>query len=526
MVSIVWEHLILIIITTLLLNSGALLGLTLHVDSWIVVRWLHDRDITKLKNFYRDVGMPQHAQILKLLWSASKNNLRLGGIALVIIRILHSISIYLIIIHCLNVNSSVGLLITLLAIAYPSQVFIHDFQIAIQYGILWPAFIIGVALNVSINSNHLVIELLILILSIILTLYSFAMKSILVASPFAYGSLLFDNVLVKSEYDLFQTGALCFMVLLPFVYWYLNEKYFPRQGNFQELNQFLHFSQVMRMLRKIYEGMSKHTFGSMLSSLKIYRNTQISFLILIITSLISIFNQQDKSLITENILNLKLLIFGLISLLICVFPYAVVDQDFDSVGYLTKNALMCDISYGVLITATILALAPDNLEVTVSILLILAGIFYNFTCQYKLWIQYAKQCELLSVLQQLPDKEDLVFIVQDCATHKQEGKKSKLYPMTLFFMANKRNKRYTAFGIEGNFATSKQSFRASKEMYSSALLPQKKAFFNPKSVYLIKIEDGFLTPLRVLRFAIEQRTVNPFINKSRIQLFKIECNLV
>ena len=94
MISIVWEHLILIIITTLFLNSGALLGLTLHVDSWIVVRWLHDKDITKLNNFYRDVGMPQHAQILKLLWSASKNNLRLGGIALVIIRILHSISIY------------------------------------------------------------------------------------------------------------------------------------------------------------------------------------------------------------------------------------------------------------------------------------------------------------------------------------------------------------------------------------------------------------------------------------------------
>ena len=526
MESIAWEHILLIITTTLFLNSGALLGLTLHVDSWIVVRWLHDGDTTELKNFYRDVGMPQHAQVLKLLWTASKNNLRLGGLALIIVRILHSISIYLIVISFLDENSSIGLLISLIAIAYPSQVFIHDFQIAIQYGILWPAFIIGLALNISINTQNIAIELFILLLSMVLTLFSYAMKSILVVSPFAYGSILLNNVLMKNNYGLFQFCTLCLMILLPFMYWYLNERYFPRQGNFKELNRFLYSAQVMRMFRKIYEGMSKHTFGSMLTSLRIFRNSQMGFLIIIITSLISIFNQPDKSLITENSLNLKLLIIGLFSLLICVFPYAVVGQDFDAVGYLTKNALICDISYGVLITATIFALTPDNLEVTVFILLILVSMFYNLTCQYKLWIQYAKQCELLSVLQQLPDKEDLVFIVQDCATHKQEGKKSRLYPMTLFFMANNRNKRYTAFGIEGNFVTRKQSFRASKEMYSSALLPQKKVFFDPKSVYLIKIEDGFLTPLRVLRFAIEQRTKNPFINKSNILLFKTECNLV
>jgi hypothetical protein len=63
-------------------------------------------------------------------------------------------------------------------------------------------------------------------------------------------------------------------------------------------------------------------------------------------------------------------------------------------------------------------------------------------------------------------------------------------------------------------------------MYANAPLPTKKEFFDPKSVYLIKIEDGFLTPLRVLRYAIEQRGKNPFINNSCTQLFKVDCKLI
>jgi hypothetical protein len=430
------------------------------------------------------------------------------------------------VIEFLNINSHIGLLITLLAVTYPSQVFIHDFQIAIQYGILWPAFIIGVALNVSTDSRNWKIEFLILILSTLLTIYSYAMKSILVVSPFIYGFILFHKLQTINEINILQLGTQCWMFLLPFMYWYLNEKYFPRQGNFQELNQFLHFSQILRVLRKTFEGMSKNTYGSLLSALGIFRNAQFCFLIVTMTSLITIFNQSDQNLSMENFLNAKLLMIGLFSVLVSVFPYAVVDQDFDAVGYLTKNSVMCDIGYGVLLIASIFALAPDYLVATIAILLILTGLFYNLTCQYKLWIQYAKQCELLSILQQLPDNEDLVFMVQDFSTNRQEGKKNGLYPMTLFFMANGGDKRHTAFGIEGKFVSSSQTFQTSKEMYAKALLPAKKEFFDPKSVYLVKIEDGFLTPLRVLQYAIEQRGKNPFINKSCTQLFKVECKLI
>lgn len=47
--------------TTLLavvLNIGAFFGLTMHVDSWIVGKYLKDKNYSNLKEFYSEVGMP------------------------------------------------------------------------------------------------------------------------------------------------------------------------------------------------------------------------------------------------------------------------------------------------------------------------------------------------------------------------------------------------------------------------------------------------------------------------------------
>ena len=518
------QYLLFITLLAVVLNIGAFFGLTMHVDSWIVGKYLKDKNYSNLKEFYSEVGMPQHAYILIFLWRASHCNFQLAGILLILLRAFHALAFYVLLIEVLRLNYEESLIITLLALLYPSQEFIHDIQIAVQYGILWPLYTIGLGLYVTSANSSPSQSLAILALTSALTFLSYAMKSILFVSPFVYGGIFLQKLQMNSELNTIEIVGHLWLIALPLIYWGLNERYFPRKGNYVNLNQFLPVKSIFRVLRKTLEGFSRHTYGSLQSTFRIFRNPELSVLTITVT-IISIISFSSYNTMREEHI-VSLLIIGLLFVIICVVPYAMVNQDFDSKGYLTKNSIMCDVGYSLILYAIIILLLPSVIRGQVINLLLVLSLFYNLESQYNLWIQYAKQVKLLQAFNSLEDNYDSAFIVEDLSSHKQVGKKNKFYPMTLFYMANSSHKKKLLCGFAGKFVSKDETIRLAQENYRNGLLPKNKKSFNPKIVIILRISDNKISLGRVLKFVIKQFRKSPYNSKIQLELFIVEKILI
>jgi len=519
-----YQYLLFTTLLAVVLNIGAFFGLTMHVDSWIVGKHLKDKNYSKLKEFYNEVGMPQHAYILIFLWRASRCNFQLAGILLILLRVFHALAFYVLLIEVLRLNHEESLAITLIALLYPSQEFIHDIQIAVQYGVLWPLYTIGLSLYVTSANSSPARSIAILALTSVLTFLSYAMKSILFVSPFVYGGIFLQKLQINSELITIEIVGHLWLIALPLIYWYLNERYFPRKGNYVNLNQFLPFTRVFRVLRKTLEGFSHHTYGSLQSTFRIFRNPELSVLTIAVT-IISILSFSSYSRIRGEQM-LSLLIIGLLLVIICVIPYAMVNQDFDSKGYLTKNSIMCDVGYSLILYAIILLLFPNAIQGQVITLLLALSLLYNLESQYYLWIQYAKQVKLLQAFKSLEDNCDSAFIVEDLSSLKQVGKKNKFYPMTLFYMANLSNKKKLLCGFAGKFVSKDETIRLARESYRNSLLPKNKKSFNPKIVMILRISDNKISLGTVLKFVSKQFRKSPYSSKLQVDLFSVEKILI
>ena len=88
-----------IFIFTFVSNLSLIAGMTVNVDSWILVRWLTSNQIDKLHEFYKKIGTPQYGWLVSYLWKISKSNLLVSGIFVFVMRFVHSYSIFIILNH-------------------------------------------------------------------------------------------------------------------------------------------------------------------------------------------------------------------------------------------------------------------------------------------------------------------------------------------------------------------------------------------------------------------------------------------
>jgi hypothetical protein len=223
---------------------------------------------------------------------------------------------------------------------------------------------------------------------------------------------------------------------------------------------------------------------------------------------------------------LSLLIIGLLLVIICVVPYAIVNQDFDSKGYLTKNSIICDVGYSLILYTIILLLFPNAIQAQVITLLLVLSLFYNLESQYYLWIQYAKHVKLLQAFKSLEDNCDSAFIIEDLSSLKQVGKKNNFYPMTLFYMANLSHKKKLLCGFSGKFVSKGETIRLAQESYRNSLLPKNKKSFNPEVVMILRISDNKISIGTVLKFVIKQFRKSPYSSKLEVDLFSVEKVLI
>ena len=505
-----------IFILTFVSNLSLIAGMTVNVDSWILVRWLNSNQIDKLHEFYKKIGTPQYGWLVSHLWSISKSNLLVSGIFVFVMRFVHSYSIFIILNHHFSFKIEFALAVTLVTVLYPAQNFLFDHIIGVQYGFLWPLYLFGINLLLFVKEISDYKSHLLAISSILILIYSFAMKSILFLTPIlsCFFLLFFaDNKTTNPLFNLY----LFLLLILPFIYWLLNEKYFPRSDNYFNYNNFLGFQEVPKFLKITFSGVAVSQFGGLLNVVKIFRFPQF-WLILSISLIPIITYDYTDDLIISSQLSQRIFFASIILSLVCVIPYTLVGQIFDSSNTQTKNNIMQDLPFG-LFVFSIYNLLFETLN-HFFIVLLITLLLYRFWENFNLWILYSKQSALQLCLNALPKKSDIAFFVLDLTSYKSSNLKSHLYPMTLFYMANSLE-RYSNLkcGMEGNFTKRSDVINAVREKYSSSPLPFVKSTFKPSLVFKVTLVDDSVTVRNLLIFIKHQFKKDP-LHLTTNNLFK------
>ena len=163
-----------------------------------------DDFLQELKNvykFYNNVGIPLMAPLMIFVWRLSKNNLHLSGLIVLCLRMGHALAVYVIFKDLLNLGGEFAFIITLLTIIYPSQTYIYDFVVGLLYGISWPLFTIGgtIYFYAHIIAGENWLRILLICLAVVLIVFSFNMKSLLLPALILNIIILKSNISVWPE---------------------------------------------------------------------------------------------------------------------------------------------------------------------------------------------------------------------------------------------------------------------------------------------------------------------------------------
>jgi hypothetical protein len=308
------------------------------------------------------------------------------------------------------------------------------------------------------------------------------------------------------------------MVLLPFLYWYTNEKFSPRIGEYKNYNKFISVSDLPRALIKLIEGTSDAIIGGLFSIVKLLKNRVIIFSILLALT----YEMQQNIFLSVEVYSVNLFFIGLILTVVTLIPYVLVNQDFDSVGYLTKNFIMCDIPFALVLFAMIEMFIPQSWLPIFIFLTAFLLILYKLSSQMEIWLQYSKQIIIKQNIDLLEKSSDLVFYIEDMSTRHLGGRKDKIYPMTFFFLTNSSLSKHQFYGVDARYVTKDKLKQKSIVEFNSLPLPLVKRNFTPKEVIGIRIKDGAISLKLLLSFMAIQMKIDPFNLDKQINLFKVE----
>lgn len=509
--------------SVIFVNWPLIFGLSVHIDSWIVCRWLHDKKFSEIYRFYNNVGIPLMAPLMISVWRLSKNNLHLSGLILLCLRIGHALAVYVIFKDLLNLGGKIAFVITLLTIIYPSQTYIYDFVVGLLYGISWPLFTIGGTIyfysHTLVGENWL--RILLICLAVVFVLFSFNMKSILLPALILNTIILNSTISVWPEKNIIDLALKIFMTALPIIYWITIENCYPRSNEYSKYNRFLSSSQIFKVGVNLSRGVSEALLGATLQALKLTKHPELC--LLFITIVIMNASNFDSKFFDFSQLNSSILFLsGVVICLISLIPYALVGQEFDHKGYLTKNFILCDVSWALVVTSIFAIPFLQKIEWNLFFIFVIIILIYNITNQCKLWISYAKQCEIRYFISKIKTEVDLALIIDDLSSWTSDGKKSKFYPMTINFMANS----YDQLGLI-YFSSSKTNdiqdvLKTAVHHYYTDPLPTLKKNYKPQEAVQLVVEDNLLTIKNLFFFIVGQFRKDPFDIQSSSGMFRIK----
>lgn len=513
-----------LVLITLVTNFSAALGLSVHVDSWLLCRLLNEQKYEEIRRFYANVGIPYIAKPLIFLWRLSGHNLLLPGLLLLFFRILHTISIYCLLDKLFPLSNSLTFVITLALVVYPAITFIYDYVVGMLYGISWPLFTVGCFLIFFLQeeSQSFLIKLFLILIAFFCFFLSYNMKSILVMSVLLSVFIWFFNIEIwKGDIFLNHLFKTLFLIL-PVCYWKFIEWRFPRSRNYSNYNQFVRLKDSLRIFRKLYDGLSKSVFATIIDSIRLLGKPNVLFFVTGILSF-SVFLKLDFDIAIQDEYKFVSLVFGIFLMLCVLLPYVLVNQDFDNKGYLTKNFVMGDLPFSIILSFLIFG-NPFFSESNslVFILLISCMLILNLENQILLWMQYAKHIQIRVAIRNLAIDVDTGLVINDKSKYRFSGYKDKFYPMTILYLLNCSDDKFMIAGIDST-AISHSNVRDTivAEYYQNPM-PEIKNSFSPVKFFRLNIYDKEFSFRQLFSFLKSQFRKNPFSEDLQPDLFKIE----
>ena len=310
-----------------------------------------------MKVFYRAVGMPFFFYVHRSL-NLSPNSIWLYRLVCFLSLWSTSALVFLICHNFSPLDQWQSFFIAAMMLMFPIQDMALEFCVTVQYVLTQTLFYCAILLCFSLNDINWGIDYLLLrSLMIILFLMSFNMNSLLVFYGvfvfyfFVYQYLSLDqniSSLALSNLDLFS---------LPFVFWFLKNKYSPKSGYYENYNKILlRFSQI----RASYKSLVVDLFFPFLKKVCTWSIPALSLLaILHFSGLMSTVLAHDSHPHSMLTLTLGLLV-GSLLLLAATLPYSLVGQVFGYTGWETKNNLLLPLPLSIIAWSCIACLLQSH----------------------------------------------------------------------------------------------------------------------------------------------------------------------
>jgi hypothetical protein len=498
-----------------------LLGATICMDGWILENWKLNSSPESML-FFRSAGIPLvgylHSRIKPGKFSQQKYGLT------IVCSIAVSNAAFLGILQNLQPNNTnMNYILTSLFITYSGRQMAIDMIVGLQYVFTYAIYLSAI----FILTNPFMLESLsrsILLVAVLpLLIVAFSTKSLLFTHFVASSLSLLVLVLKESDFHLVHLALA--NIALPFAYWIVVERAFPRVGNYSNYNNFLELHP--RNLIKLSLSFQRSFIEGVLNPLRrpIELIIQRNFVAGILVPLVII--QQTSFQISHDFRDLKLLLLiGVCLFIAWAFPYVAVNQEFDYNGYLTKNNLASDLSF-TCIAYAVLFLTGNQLGLALTFCHLIASVSIVQRKYNEAIRDYLKNRDLQSLFKvEFSDyKGEVVFI--DESQWRLLGKKSKLYPMTLFYMLNKSE--VIASVLPSNHYISKPGISGQNhQIFSELELPFNKSVLSgiPKKTLTISISDK-LQPTQLNTYRVYLRYLSSRMrNQDCVPLGIIDLTLV
>jgi hypothetical protein len=216
----------------LIINDG------IYWDDWLIQPLLDSQDWGGLYKFFKDIGLPFIAVIH---WGASytPDHVIATKLTTFISIIISALCIYRISTLVCNLGKIEGIVLSCIAIAYPAfQVYVA--AIVMPYLVCYALFMVGTLIILMSDTKSVELSFRTRVSAALFFFLSFNLNSLLI---FYCGFILLWWIFEIRKKDCSIPCMLSFalrrieFVLLPFAYWFVKEKYFPRTSKY---NSFIH----------------------------------------------------------------------------------------------------------------------------------------------------------------------------------------------------------------------------------------------------------------------------------------------
>jgi hypothetical protein len=415
-------HCIIILMISFLSHGIILLNDGLYWDGWLMDAWQQRKDWKTMKRFYSEVGMPLLYYQHKLI-SYLPLRIHCYRFLAFISTFISAFAVYLIASSFGFLSNTSALLLTLLYLSYTGYHMNIDIIVGLQY--TFPMAVFYSACFVALHSESQ-IGLAYWVLwgiSLCMFLLSFNANSILV---YFFGFLVFKAMIFFQGNGISLASFMNFTVsnieylLLPFIFWFIKERFTPRHG------QYAHYNKPKFSIIKIFNGIcSLCGYGFEDSITRPIRFVFKKKLLLIPLSAVIVFHiyfravnlkYQDLSLYQGSIIFL----FGFMLLVLAGLPYILVGQPFFPYGWATKNSLLFPLPVALMQYGIMNELLPGQAIMQIVIFLIITNAVYLIYIYLLYLAVYVKNRSWLFNLSLLPEIQS-ISIFQICDIHYLRG---------------------------------------------------------------------------------------------------------